>query len=122
MHKKMQAVFDEGAKPKHCCRKRTFEAMNPIGQFAANLRRQMAEYRALIMDLETQPDFEDRFRGKLEYMMQPIDAGDRIAGELTRITRETSALMVQIEKVFTECKADVEDTIRRTSAPAATSQ
>lgn len=117
MHPKMKAVFDEGATPQHCCRNRTFDAMNPIGQFAANLRRQMTEYRALIMDLETQPDFEDRFRQKLEYMMQPIDAGDRIAGELTRIARETTALMVQIERVMAECKADVEDTIKRT-APA----
>lgn len=108
MHESLAAIFEEHADPEHCCRSRTHTAMKPIGAYAANLQRQLTKYRELLMEAETADDLPDRFRGKLEYMHQSLAAGERIAGELVKVSRDVTAIMAQIDRVFSDAKPDIE--------------
>lgn len=122
MHNRMRDLFNERRAPKHCCRTRANAAMRPVGAFAANLMRQMAEYRAMLMEAKTADDLDPRYRPKLDYLEQPVAAGERIAHELMRLQSEATSLMLQLEKVFDESEADVEETERRIARPATPDQ
>lgn len=113
MHKKLAAIFAEAATPKHCARASALAALNPVAALTSDLRRQLSEYRARILDAETDPSVDDVYRQKLEHLVQSIDAGDRIASDLTRAVREVAGIVSQVEREFAQAHADIEETDRR---------
>lgn len=107
MHEKLQALFAERDKPKHCGRADAQAAAAPLIRHAAALQRQLAEYRALILEAELAPDLHPLFAGKLEFLHQTLAAGERAAAEVMRVGRETVAIHNQLARILNDAEEDV---------------
>lgn len=106
MHQAMQALFTERGNPQHCCRSDMHRQVRPVSDLAAQLQRQIAEYRGLLFDAELQDDLPEPFRGKLETMHQTLKAAERIQGELVEAVRHAADIMGQIDRVWDDAQRE----------------
>lgn len=108
MHPTLTALFTERKTPKHCCRSDVHAQARPVSVLAAQLQRQIAEYRQFLFDAELQDDLPEVFRGKLETMNQTLKAAERIQGDLVSSIRAAASIVGQIEHVFDDAEREIE--------------
>lgn len=107
MNEPLSSLFAESRDPTHCCRSRIHAQVRPVGQVVAAMQRQIAEYRALLLDVELRDDLHDVLRGKTETIEQTLRAAERIQGELLAAIRNASQIMGQVTRVFEEAERDI---------------
>lgn len=106
MHDALQSLFSERRAPRHCCRRRVHDSAGPVGALAADMQRQIAEYRSLLLSAEF-TDMPEQFRGKLEAMDQTLRAAERIQAELVAAVRGASQIMGQIDAVWDDAEREI---------------
>lgn len=105
-HTELQAVFDEHAKPTHCCKREVHDQMAPIAAVAASARQQVARYKALLIQAQLAPhDTDHDF--KLESIKQTIGAIERSVTQLEDAGHAVAMDFTQLDRYMAEWPQEI---------------
>ena len=106
IHPELQAVFDEHAAPQHTSKRAVHAQLAPVLKVAADIWRQVAEYRARLAQAkvaEHDPDLDF----KMEHMFQTLGAAERNAAAFQHVALLLANDFAQLDRYMGEWKADV---------------
>lgn len=100
-------LFAEHAAPQHASKQATYEQLTPVFTVVAALKKQMIEYKALLMaeQLSVQDGSLD---GKFEHIHQTLSAIEREVDATGVAVRAVVTAMSQLDRYMAETKADIE--------------
>jgi hypothetical protein len=114
----IQALYDEGTKPTHACKRDVHDQLRPIMKVGAALRRQMAVYHELLLDAQLAPH-DPSLDSKLERLKNQLKPLDTLIPQFLAIGDQIGEALKQWDRIIGEDT----DTLRRlveSSRPPAT--
>lgn len=107
IHPELAAVFDEHAKPTHCCHTRAGETIAPAVDIAALTLLQVAEYRRRLLAAENAPH-NPIIEPKLEFAHRTLDGLDQLAATFVANGRALRNGFANLDKILRDAKSDLE--------------
>lgn len=100
----VNSVFAEHRQPKHASKRAVHDQLSPIMAMAADVQRQVIEYRAALVQAQLS---DDSLAPNIEHMYQTFGAIDREVANLVAAGRALAQAFTQLDRYIADAESDV---------------